>query len=86
MLLNAKVIYNKINEIGVSETSLLIQGDSAFVYKVLEDETIEKAKVEIGKRNYGKVSIKNGISINDKIVKEGISKVRNKMKVKVTNK
>ena len=86
MLLNAKIIYNNIDAIGVSETSLLIQGNTAFVYKVLENETIEKVEVKIGKRNFGKILIKDGLSENDKIVKEGITKVRDKMKVKVTNK
>ena len=83
MLLNAKIIYNNTNAIGVSETSLLIQGNTAFVYKILEDETVEKIEVKIGKRNFGKVLIEEGLSENDKIVKEGITKVRNKMKVKV---
>ena len=86
MLLNAKIIYNKVNAIGVSETSLLIQGSTAFVYKVLEDQTVEKVEVKIGKRNFGKVLIENGLNENEKIVKEGITKVRNKMKVKITNK
>jgi membrane fusion protein, multidrug efflux system len=86
MLLNAKIIYNKVNAIGVSETSLLIQGSTAFVYKVLEDQTIEKTEVKIGKRNFGKILIKSGLNENEKIVKEGITKVRNKMKVKVINK
>jgi membrane fusion protein (multidrug efflux system) len=83
MLLNAKIIYNNTSAIGVSETSLLIQGNTAFVYKILEDETVEKIEVKIGKRNFGKVLIEEGLSENDKIVKEGITKVRNKMKVKV---
>ena len=86
MLLNAKIIYNKVNAISVSETSLLIQGSTAFVYKVLEDQTVEKVEVKIGKRNFGKVLIENGLNENEKIVKEGITKVRNKMKVKITNK
>jgi membrane fusion protein, multidrug efflux system len=83
MLLNAKIIYNNTSAIGVSETSLLIQGNTAFVYKILEDETVEKIEVKIGKRNFGKVLIEEGLSENDKIVKEGITKVRNKMKIKV---
>ncbi|MDC0044144.1 efflux RND transporter periplasmic adaptor subunit [Candidatus Pelagibacter sp.] len=86
MLLNAKIIYNKVNAIGVAETSLLIQGSTAFVYKVLEDQTIKKIEVKTGKRNFGKVLIKSGLNENETIVKEGITKVRNKMKVKVTNK
>ena len=52
----------------------------------MEDQTVEKTEVKIGKRNFGKVLIEGGISLDDEIVKEGITKVRNKMKVKVTNK
>ena len=85
MLLDIEIIYNETQEIGVPENSLLIQGDTAFAYKVLEDNTIEKIEVKIGKRNYGKVSILDGLSVGDKIVKEGISKVRDKIKIKIIN-
>ncbi len=85
MLLDIQIIYNETQEIGVPENSLLIQGDTAFVYKVLEDNTIEKIEVKIGKRNYGKVSILDGLSVGDKIVKEGITKVRDKIKIKIIN-
>ncbi len=85
MLLDIQIIYNETQEIGVPENSLLIQGDTAFAYKVLEDNTIEKIEVKVGKRNYGKVSILNGLSVGDKIVKEGISKVRDKIKIKIIN-
>ena len=85
MLLDIQIIYNETQEIGVPENSLLIQGDTAFAYKVLEDNSIEKVEVKIGKRNYGKVSILDGLSVGDKIVKEGISKVRDKIKIKIIN-
>ena len=85
MLLDIQIIYNETQEIGVPENSLLIQGDTAFAYKVLEDNTVEKIEVKIGKRNYGKVSILDGLSEGDKIVKEGISKVRDKIKIKIIN-
>ena len=85
MLLDIQIIYNETQEIGVPENSLLIQGDTAFAYKVLEDNTIEKIEVKIGKRNYGKVSILDGLSVGDKIVKEGISKIRDKIKIKIIN-
>ena len=85
MLLDIQIIYNETQEIGVPENSLLIQGNTAFAYKVLEDNIIEKIEVKIGKRNYGKVSILDGLSVGDKIVKEGISKVRDKIKIKIIN-
>lgn len=85
MLLNAEIIYNKVQAIGVSESSILVQGKTNFVYKVLEDNSVEKMEVKVGKRSFGKVMVLNGLNINDKIIKEGISKVRNKMKVKIVN-
>ena len=85
MLLNAEIIYNKVQAIGVSESSILVQGNTNFVYKILEDNSVEKMEVEVGKRSFGKVMVLNGLNINDKIIKEGISKVRNKMKVKIVN-
>jgi len=85
MLLDIKIIYDKKEQLGIPENSLLIQGETAFVYKVLENNTVNKIKVKIGKRNFGKVSIIDGLSLGDKIVTEGISKVRDKIKIKILN-
>ena len=85
MLLDIKIIYDKKEQLGIPENSVLIQGDTAFVYKVLENNTVDKIKVKIGKRNFGKVSIVDGLSIGDRIVTEGISKVRDKLKIKILN-
>ena len=85
MLLDIKIIYDMEEQLGIPENSLLIQGETAFVYKVLEDNTVSKIKVKIGKRNFGKVSIIDGLSLGDKIVTEGISKVRDKIKIKILN-
>ncbi len=85
MLLDIKIIYDRKEQLGIPENSILVQGESAFVYKVLEDNTVNKIKVKIGKRNFGKVSIIDGLSIGDKIVTEGISKVRDKIEIKILN-
>ena len=81
-LMTAKIIYNEVNQIGVPESALTIQGDTAFVY-VVTNEVAEKRNVAIGKRNFGKVSIVSGVSEGDLIISEGVSKVRNKVKVKI---
>ena len=81
-LMTAKVIYNELNQIGVPESAVTIQGDTAFVYVVIND-VAEKKIVEIGKRNFGKVSILSGVSEGDIVISEGVSKVRNKTKVKI---
>jgi membrane fusion protein (multidrug efflux system) len=59
-LMTVKVIYNEINQIGVPESALTIQGNTAFVYVVIDD-VAEKKNVAIGKRNFGKVSIVSGV-------------------------
>jgi len=81
-LMTVKVIYNEINQIGVPESALTIQGDTAFVYIIDKDVAVKK-NVEIGKRNFGKVSIISGISEGDLVISEGVSKVRNKTKIKI---
>ena len=81
-LMTVKVIYNEINQIGVPESSITIQGDTAFVY-IVKDDVVEKRNVKIGKRNFGKVSIISGVSEGDVVISEGVTKVRNKAKVKI---
>ena len=44
---------------------------------------LKKKNIEIGKRNFGKVSVLSGISEGDQVISEGVSKVRNKTKVKI---
>ena len=82
--MTVKIIYNEINQIGVPESSVTIQGDTAFVY-VVKDNIVEKRNIKIGKRNFGKVSITSGLKEGEVVVSEGVSKVRNKAKVKIVN-
>jgi len=81
-LLTVKIIYDETRQIGVPESSVTIQGKTAFVY-VVNGETVDKKNIQIGKRNFGKVSILDGISEGDQIVTEGVSKVRDKSKIKI---
>ncbi|MDA7606085.1 efflux RND transporter periplasmic adaptor subunit [Pelagibacteraceae bacterium] len=81
-LLTVKIIYDEIEQIGVPESSVTIQGKTAFVY-VVNGETVDKTNIQIGKRNFGKVSVLNGVYEGDQIVVEGVSKVRDKSKIKI---
>ena len=83
-LMTVKVIYDEINQIGVPESAVTIQGNTAFVY-VVNVDTAEKKNIKMGKRNFGKVSIVSGINEGDMVISEGVSKVRNKAKVKIIN-
>ena len=81
-LMTVKVIYEEIEQIGVPESAVTIQGNTAFVY-VVNNDAAEKKNIEIGKRNFGKVSVLSGISEGDQVITEGVSKVRNKSKIKI---
>ena len=81
-LMTVKIIYDEMNQIGVPESAVTIQGNTAFVYTVNED-TAEKKNIEIGKRNFGKVSVISGLDEGDIVISEGVSKVRDKAKIKI---
>ena len=83
-LMTVKVIYDENEKIGVPESAVTIQGNSAFVY-IVNDNTAKKKNIKLGKRNFGKVSVLSGISEGDKVISEGVSKVRDKAKVKIIN-
>ena len=83
-LMTVKIIYEETDEIGVPESAVTIQGETAFVY-IVNNEIAEKKDIKIGKRNFGKVSIVSGINEGDLVISEGVSKVRDKAKVKVIN-
>jgi membrane fusion protein (multidrug efflux system) len=51
----------------------------------VNNNIVEQKNIEIGKRNFGKVSINSGVSEGDKVISEGVSKVRDKIKVKILN-
>ena len=83
-LMTVKIIYDETNEIGVPESAITIQGETAFVY-IVNNDIAEKKNIKIGKRNFGKVSVLSGIDEGDLVISEGVSKVRNKAKVKIVN-
>ena len=60
----------------------MYEGEKKFVYKVLENNTVEKLEVTTGIRNKGRVELISGLVAGNQIVAEGLSKVRPKAKIK----
>jgi len=81
-LMTVKIVYDEKKQMGVPESSVTVQGKSAFVY-VVKNNIVERRNITTGKRNFGKVSVLSGISVGEKVVSEGVSKIRDKAKVKV---
>jgi len=85
MLVSVGVILSEKNSLGVPEESIIQQGNKFNVYKIIDNKIVELTEVKVGTRNFGKVEILSGLKEDELIVREGISKVRNKSQIKVIN-
>ena len=81
-LLEVAIRYNEKNSLGVPDTAVLLEGSKKYVYKVLENNTIEKIEIETGIRNKGNLEVVSGLQRDDKIVAEGLSKTSPGGKIK----
>ena len=81
-LLEITVKFNLRNSLSVPDTSVMMEGDKTFIYKVSEKNITIKTEVEIGLRGDGKVEVLSGLNLGDKIVAEGLKKVRPRGEIK----
>ena len=80
-LLEIEIFYNEKNALSIPDTSVIYEGSKKFVYKITENNLIKKTEVETGIRNTGNIEIISGLNQGDKIIAEGLTKVRPNMKV-----
>ena len=80
-LLEASIMFNMRNSLGVPDTSIIMEGEKAFVYKVSPENITNKIEVQIGNRSEGKVEILSGLNEGDIIVAEGLKKVYPRAKI-----
>ena len=60
----------------------MYEGGKKFIYKIIENNMIKKTEIETGIRNMGNIEVLKGLNEGDKIIAEGLTKVRPGMKVK----
>ncbi len=80
-LLEVSVMFNMRNSLGVPDTSIIMEGEKTFVYKVSPENIVNKLEVQIGNRSDGKVEILSGLNKGDVIVAEGLKKVYPRAKI-----
>ena len=85
-LLEVSVKFNLRNSLSVPDTSVMIEGDKSYVYKIDEENTANKTEVKTGLRSDKNIEIISGLSEGDIIVAEGLKKVRPRGKIKPINK
>ena len=85
-LLEITLSTNKRDSLSIPDTSIILEGNKAYVYKVSKDNIANRSEIQIGLRNDGKVEVTSGLNAGDIIVAEGLKKVRPKGKIKPLNK
>ena len=81
-LLEVTIKYNERNSLSIPDTSILLEGNKIYVYKVLNDNSVKKLEIKTGIRNKGNLELISGLKQGDNIVAEGLSKVRPRGKIK----
>ena len=85
-LLEVSIKFNLRNSVGVPDTSIMVEGDKSFVYKISDKNIANKINVATGIRSNKNIEIISGLNEGDIIVAEGLKKVRPKGKIKPINK
>ena len=85
-LLEITIKYNERNSLSIPDTSVMLEGNKAYVYKVSKENIANKTEVKTGLRSNKNIEIISGLSEGDIIVAEGLKKVRPQGKIKPINK
>ena len=84
-LLEVSVKFNLRNSLSVPDTSVMIEGDNSYVYKIDDENIANKTEVKTGLRSDKNIEIISGLTQGDIIVAEGLKKVRPRGKIKPIN-
>ncbi len=81
-LLDIELLYDEKQALSIADTSVIFEDEKKFVYKILDNNKIEKTEVVTGIRKGGNLEILEGLNANDRVVKEGLARLANGMTVK----
>ena len=84
-LLEVSVKFDLRNSLSVPDTSVMVEGDKSYVYKISDENIANKTEVKTGLRSEKNIEIISGLVEGDIIVAEGLRKVRPKGKIKPIN-
>ena len=81
-LLEVSVKFNLRSSLSIPDTSVMMEGEKAYVYKVSKDNVANKTEIKIGTRQESNIEVLSGLNIGDIIVAEGLKKVYPRSKIK----
>ena len=85
-MLEVGVKFNLRSSLSVPDTSVMVEGDKSYVYKINNENIANKTEVKTGLRSDKNIEITSGLIKGDIIVAEGLKKVRPRGKIKPINK
>lgn len=81
---NAKIVLQEImNALVLSNDAIQYNNEGAFVYLVQDDNTVKTQTIQLGVVNNGLTQILSGLNETDKVVIEGLDRLRNGAKVEI---
>jgi membrane fusion protein (multidrug efflux system) len=81
-LLEFSIKYNERKSLGIPDTSVLVEGEKSYIFKVSDDNKTQKIEVKTGDRLEGFMEIYEGLNQGEKVVSEGLKKVRPNSEIK----
>lgn len=84
MLMQARLQLPERQALVVPEIAVVQVGNDSYVYRVKADATVERADVELGDRNGGRVVVDKGLKAGERIVVDGTGKLKVGAKIAAT--
>ncbi len=84
MLMQARLELPERQALVVPEIAVVQVGNDSYVYRVKPDATVERADVELGDRNGGRVVVDKGLKAGERIVVDGTGKLKVGAKIAAT--
>ena len=81
-LMEVTIKYNERVSLGIPDTSVILEGNKVYIYKVDKENVTKRVEVKVGNRNKGYLEVETGLNEGDIVVAEGLKKVRPNGKIK----
>ena len=81
-LMEVTIKYNERISLGIPDTSVILEGNKFYIYKVDKENVTNRVEVKVGNRNEGYLEVESGLKEGDIVVAEGLKKVRPNGKIK----
>lgn len=83
MMMTVRLVRSRTQALVIPESALVQVQDRKFVFMASEDNRVERREVEIGRRRFGIVEIVAGLEIGDRVVTDGVGRVRDGGEIRV---